>query len=291
MKILRAEHLGMCFGVRDAIALATRESATQSVTVLGELVHNESVVAGLRERGVGIKHDVRDVETPSVMITAHGTSMRVLEEVKRRGLKVLQATCPLVHEAHRSVAALVNDGFHPVIIGRRDHVEVRGITDDLKEFDVVLTEAEVLELRERARFGIAAQTTQPIEKVERLVELVRQRFPKSEVRFVDTVCRPTKQRQTAAVELAKCCDVVIVIGGARSNNTLELVTTCRRHCGQVHHVQDAAALRAEWFDDAETAGITAGTSTPDRQIEDVERRMRELTGLTDADQDGEEHFG
>jgi 4-hydroxy-3-methylbut-2-enyl diphosphate reductase len=170
-------------------------------------------------------------------------------------------------------------------------VEVRGITDDLKEFDVVLTDAEVLELRERARFGIAAQTTQPIEKVERLVELVRQRFPKSEVKFVDTVCRPTKQRQTAAVELAKRCDVVIVIGGARSNNTQELVATCRRHCARVHHVQDASALQVEWFDDAETVGITAGTSTPDRQIDDVERRMRELTSLADANQDGEEHFG
>ncbi len=157
-------------------------------------------------------------------------------------------------------------------------MEVRGLTEDLEEFDVVLNETDVLELKERPRFGIAAQTTQPIEKVERLVDLIRQRFPVSEVRFIDTVCRPTKQRQAAAVELAQQSDVVVVVGGARSNNTHELVKTCGRHCPRVHHVQSADDLRAEWFAGAEIAGITAGTSTPDHAIDQVERRIRELAG-------------
>lgn len=277
MKIIRAEHLGMCFGVRDAIGLAVKENAVAPLTILGDLVHNETVLAGLRARGIHVQQQVDDVATATVMITAHGTSERVLNEVRQRGLKVLEATCPLVHFAHQAVEELAGGGFHPVIIGKRDHVEVRGLTGDLEAFDVVLTEADVMQLRERPRFGVAAQTTQPMDRVEWLLELIRKRFPKSEVRFIDTVCRPTKQRQAAAVELSRRCDVVVVIGGAHSNNTHELVKTCSRHCARVHHVQNADGLRAEWFVGAETAGITAGTSTPDQLVEDVERAIREIS--------------
>ena len=205
------------------------------------------------------------------MITAHGASEKALDRVRSRGLKVFEATCPLVHVAHRAVAKLVSQGFHLVIIGKRDHVEVRGLTEDLADFDVVLSEADVLGLPERQRFGVAAQTTQPIEAVWRLVGLIRERFPNSEVRFIDTVCQPTKQRQNAAIELAQQSDVVIVIGGAHSNNTRELVKTCSRFCARVHHVQTAADLRPEWFAEAETVGLTAGTSTPDSVIVEVER--------------------
>jgi 4-hydroxy-3-methylbut-2-en-1-yl diphosphate reductase len=211
-----------------------------------------------------------------VRISAHGASERMLRRVRQRGLAVLEATCPLVHFAHRQVTRLVAEGCHPVIIGKRDHVEVRGLTEDLDDFDVVLCEADVAALRERPRFGIAAQTTQPIDKVRHLVALIRRRFPGSEVRFIDTVCRPTKERQTAALELARQCDVVVVIGGAHSNNTRELVATCARHCPRVYHVQEAADLRPEWFVEARTVGITAGTSTPGGVIDGVERRLREL---------------
>ena len=115
-----------------------------------------------------------------------------------------------------------------------------------------------------------------ITKVRLLVALIRDRFPESEVRFHDTVCQPTKQRQSAAIELAQQSDVVIVIGGAHSNNTGELVSTCRRFCPRVHHVQNASDLRAEWFQDASTIGITAGTSTPDSIIDQVENWLRKL---------------
>jgi 4-hydroxy-3-methylbut-2-enyl diphosphate reductase len=277
MKIIRAEHLGMCFGVRDAIALAVKIAQHEPLTILGDLVHNETVIAELRQRGIRFEQQPARVATPTVMITAHGASEKAKGRTRETGLNLIEATCPLVHVAHRSVARLVREGFHPVIIGKRDHVEVRGLTEDLVEFDVVLSEADVLQLKERARFGIAAQTTQPIDKVRHLVGLIRQRFPHSEVRFVDTVCQPTKQRQNAAVELAQQCDVVVVIGGAHSNNTHELVRTCRRHCARVHHVQTAGDLRAEWFDGAQTAGITAGTSTPDSTINGVEERIREFT--------------
>jgi 4-hydroxy-3-methylbut-2-en-1-yl diphosphate reductase len=273
MKIIRAEHLGMCFGVRDAIALAVKESAAAPLTILGGLVHNETVLAGLRAGGIKIEHEIANVSTPSVMITAHGTSQRALNAVKRTGLNVLEATCPLVRVAHEAIMGLAAQGYHPVVIGQREHVEVRGLTGDLDAFDVVLREADVLALPERARFGVAAQTTQPIARVEELVGLIRRRFPNSEVRFIDTVCRPTKQRQTAAVELARRCDVVVVIGGAHSNNTRELAATCRLHCDRVHQVSEAAGLRPEWFAGARIVGITAGTSTPDSAIDEVQARL------------------
>ncbi len=276
MKIIRAEHLGMCFGVRDAIALAVNEAAAAPLTILGELVHNETVVAGLRARGITIQNNPGEVATQRVMITAHGASQRLLVQARERGLNVVEATCPLVRVAHQAVAELVREGFHPVIIGRRDHVEVRGLTGDLAAFDVVLEEADVMGLAARARFGVAAQTTQPLDKVERLVDLIRRRFPASEVRFVDTVCRPTKQNQRAAAMLAQQCEVVLVIGGAHSNNTQELVNTCRRHCPRVHHVQSAADLRVEWFRGVETVGLTAGTSTPDSVIDEVEQGISTL---------------
>ena len=274
----------MCFGVRDAIELALNQSATEPLTVLGDLVHNETVLAELRARGVKIAQSAAAVDTRTVMITAHGASDAAMGRVRQRGLKVMEATCPLVHVAHRTVAKLVRDGYHPVIVGKREHVEVSGMTEDLAEFDVVASEADVLELRERPRFGVAAQTTQPIEKVRGLVELIRRRFPAAEVRFVDTVCQPTKQRQNSAIELAQRAEVVVVIGGAQSNNTQELVRTCSRYCGRVHHVQGVNDLREEWFDGAQTVGVTAGTSTPDASINEIEEWVNQLTSSRSHDQ-------
>ena len=276
MKIIRAEHLGMCFGVRDAIALALQHSAAQPLTILGELVHNEAVLASLQEKGIRIQHDPDSVNTPAVMITAHGASERLMNRVRERGLDIAEATCPLVQFAHRAVSRLVEEDYHPVIVGKRDHVEVRGLTEDLKEFDVVLADADVELLQERPRFGVAAQTTQPVDRVRQLVSLIRRRFPRSEVRFVDTICQPTKQRQIAAIELAQRSEVVIVIGGAHSNNTRELVATCGRYCARVHHVQNAADLQPEWFAGMETVGITAGTSTPDAAIDEAELRVHQI---------------
>jgi 4-hydroxy-3-methylbut-2-enyl diphosphate reductase len=276
MKIIRAEHLGMCFGVRDAIALALGQVEAGPLTILGDLVHNRAVLADLRAKGIAVANDIAHVKTHTVMVTAHGASKRTLAKTRALGLDVVEATCPLVHVAHRAVTSLVRDGYHPVIIGQRTHVEVRGLTEDLNDFDVVLDEADVLELDEHPRIGIVAQTTQPIQRVEHLVALIRRQFPQSDVRFIDTVCQPTKQRQIAALELARQCDVVIVIGGANSNNTLELVNTCSHHCSHVHHVQTESDLRPEWFRAVGAVGITAGTSTPDAVIDRIDRRIREF---------------
>ena len=276
MRILRAAHLGMCFGVRDAIALALEHAGAGPLTVLGDLVHNPTVLGALEAKGIAVTQDVAAVTTPTVMVTAHGTSERTLARTRALGLTVVEATCPLVRVAHRAVAALLRDGCHVVIVGQRDHVEVRGLTGDLDRgsFDVVLDDDDVLALHEHPRFGVAAQTTQPLEKVRHLVALIRRRFPQADVRFLDTVCKPTKDRQSAAVDMARQADVVVVIGGRSSNNTRELVKTCARYCARVHHVQTDADVRPEWFDSATIVGLTAGTSTPDDVIDRVEARLR-----------------
>jgi 4-hydroxy-3-methylbut-2-en-1-yl diphosphate reductase len=280
MKIIRAEHLGMCFGVRDAITLAQAAAREQPLTILGELVHNESVLADLRRRGIALETDPAQVRTRTAMITAHGASESAIARARQHGLEVFEGTCPLVTFAHRAVARLAADGFHPVIVGKRNHIEVRGLTEDLAAYDIVESEADIEHLAPRARFGVASQTTQPIARVRQFAELIRRRFPDSEVRLVDTVCQPTKQRQRAAEELAARSDVVIVIGGANSNNTRELVQTSARFCSRVHHVQGPADLQPHWFTDTETIGLTAGTSTPDYLIDAVEAQIQRLCPTT-----------
>ena len=276
MRILRAAHLGMCFGVRDAIALALEHADAGPLTILGDLVHNPTVLSALEAKGIAVAQDVAHVNTPTLMVTAHGTSGRTLARTRALGLTVVEATCPLVRVAHHAVAALARDGYHVVIVGQRDHVEVRGLTGDLDRFDVVLEDDDVFALEWHSRIGVAAQTTQAVQKVRHLVDLIRWRFPRSDVRFIDTVCRPTKERQSAAVEMARQADVVVVVGGRSSNNTRELVRTCARYCARVHHVETDADVRHEWLDAAKVVGLTAGTSTPDHVIDRVEARIRQI---------------
>ena len=278
MRVLRAAHLGMCFGVRDAIQLAMEHADAGPLTILGDLVHNPNVLGTLQARGIAVASDASAVTTPTVMVTAHGSSERALARTRALGLNVVEATCPLVRVAHRAVALLARNGYHVIIVGQRNHVEVRGLTGDLDagQFTVVLTDADVDALEERPRFGIASQTTQPLAKVRRLADRIRQRFPQSEVRFMDTVCKPTKDRQSAAIDVARQADVMIVVGGRASNNTRELVQTCLRYCPRVHHVETDADIRVEWLADAETIGLTAGTSTPDDVINRVEARLNSI---------------
>lgn len=289
MKIIRATHLGMCFGVRDAITLARQVARQETVTVLGQLVHNQSVLEQLHREGVRFADQPDKIQTDTLMITAHGASDRRLTAARLTGKRVIEATCPLVHYAHRELRMLLVTGYHPVIIGQRGHVEVNGLTEDLNECDIVLTEEDVGQMIERPKFGIIAQTTQPIDRVHRLTDLIRQRFPKAEVLLQDTVCRPTKERQQAAVDLAQQCDVVVVIGGNNSNNTRELVQTCLKHCERVHHIQSAAQLEDQWFSANDVVGITAGTSTPDwiidgviKDLEAIEQKFTAATELAAA---------
>jgi 4-hydroxy-3-methylbut-2-en-1-yl diphosphate reductase len=276
MKIHRADHLGMCFGVRDAITLAEEAARRQRITIFGELVHNPYVLERLQSRGIAMEGRAERIATGAVMITAHGASDKTRHALEARGLQVLEATCPLVHAAHRALRRLVNEGCYPIIIGKAGHVEVRGMTEDLSEFTVVLNSEDLDRIPARPRYGIVAQTTQPVDRVRAWVARIRERFAGSEVRFVDTVCQPTKLRQEAAASLARASTVVVVVGGHGSNNTRELVATCRLHCARVHHVAGVEELKPEWFTPEDVVGLTAGTSTTEEQIASVQRELEAL---------------
>jgi 4-hydroxy-3-methylbut-2-en-1-yl diphosphate reductase len=281
MKVMRAESLGMCFGVRDAIAMALSSPHRSDLTILGELVHNTEILRRLREAGVRSVPSVdAPVETSRVMITAHGAATTVIERLRARGLHVEEATCPLVTHAHRRLQRLVAQGYFPVVIGNPQHVEVRGLVGDLDEYAVISSEADVPRLAGRSRLGVVSQTTQPLEFVLQMVGRVRAAFPEAEVSFVDTVCQPTKERQSAARRLASLCPVVIVIGGRNSNNTRQLVRTCEAEGARAYQVESAADLRPEWFIDTESVGLTAGTSTPDEVIQEVHDALLRSAELT-----------
>jgi len=276
MKILRASHLGMCFGVRDAIDLAKRTAARTPVTVLGQLAHNPDVLEDLKQQGIRTGDPAQPVSTRTVMITAHGASDKRRAAIRDGGLELVGATCPLVLQAHRELRVLLMGGYYPVVIGKREHVEVIGLTEDLDDCCIIEGPADVNTMPDRPKLGIIAQTTQPIDRVRALVEAIRSRFPHSQVVFMDTVCRPTKERQTAALDLARRCSVVIVVGGRHSNNTHELVQRSLAHCERVYRVEGPNELKPDWFTAEDTVGITAGTSTPDSIVSAVEARLREL---------------
>jgi 4-hydroxy-3-methylbut-2-enyl diphosphate reductase len=269
MEVRLAEHLGMCFGVRDAIDLTLQLARTGPVTILGDLVHNPDVVAAMEAAGAGRATKRDEVNTPVVVLTAHGTAARVKLQLVNQGLEVHDAVCPLVTRVHLAVKKLVLEGRHPVVIGQAGHVEVRGLTADLDDFTVLSEEADVERLAGKGKLGLVAQTTQPLERVLAMVEAVRQRFPQADVKFVDTVCQPTKDRQNALRQLATGTDVVVVVGGPESNNSRKLTELARKLGRTAYQVANAAELRPEWFEGAKVVGLTAGTSTPDHVIEQV----------------------
>lgn len=274
MKIIRAAALGMCFGVRDALALAKSEGALRPLTILGQLAHNPVILADLERNGIRMESDIARVQTSAVMITAHGASNRRIKQLRHLGHEVIEATCPLVQVAHRSLSQLVEAGHHPLVIGQRGHVEVIGLTEDYPNCDIVLSEAEIDQLPARPSWGVVAQTTQPIQRVRVLVQYLRNRFPDIPIHFRDTVCQPTKLRQDAADSLAAQCSVVIVVGGRQSNNTRELAETIRKSCSRVHQIEGPDQLQEHWLESRDTVGLTAGTSTPDQLLLAVEERLQ-----------------
>lgn len=278
MEIVMAEAYGMCFGVRDALALAFNDPRPETITVLGELVHNPDVLRRLDTTGIQrAASTIAPVATPRVMITAHGAAPSVHAALRSRGLEVLDATCPLVTHAHRMLDRLVAEGYFPVVIGKPGHVEVTGLTLDLDECAIVETETDLDPLEGRPRLGIVSQTTQTSETVAGMIAAIRSRFPSADVRHYDTTCRPTRERQAAARRLARTCDVVIVVGGRGSNNTRQLVRTCEANGARAYQVEYAIEVRPEWLQGARRVGLTAGTSTPDEVLRDVHQTLNRLS--------------
>jgi 4-hydroxy-3-methylbut-2-enyl diphosphate reductase len=285
VEVQMAEHLGMCFGVRDAIDLAVRLTRQAPLTILGELAHNPQVVERLDDLGARRAVRPEEVSTRALLLTAHGTSEVAKRRLRASGHQVFDATCPLVKRAHLALARLVIEGRHPVVIGRAEHVEVRGLIGDYDDYTVIYSDGDLDKLQvpvsQEKSLGVVAQTTQPIDRVLDLVEQIRRRYPEADVRFVDTVCQPTKDRQDSLRRLACSVDVIIVVGGPESNNSARLTELARRLGRPAYQVSSAADLRAEWFSGVRTIGLTAGTSTPDDVIEGV-RSWLELYRPGDA---------
>ena len=277
MKIIVAEHFGMCFGVRDAITQAEQLAQEAPLTILGELVHNPIVRERLRSRGVneGSLNETRSA-SPRVMITAHGASDTKRALWRDSGFDVVDGTCPLVRHAHEQLTRLVVAGYFPIVIGKPGHVEVRGLTEDFPEACIVDLAGDIAKLPQRDRYGVISQTTQPIDRVPALVAEIQRLHPHSEVRFVDTVCKPTKDRQSALRKLIDVADAIVVVGGRESNNTRQLVETCRAAGKRAFHIERANELRTEWFDNIDIVGLTAGTSTLPETVETVFKRLEEI---------------
>ena len=278
MKILIAEHYGLCFGVRDAIAEAERLAQQGPLTILGELVHNPVVRERLARQGVHEGHlgDHASARTPQVMITAHGASDTARAQWRRAGFGVSDGTCPLVRHAHDQLRLLVTLGYFPVVIGRRGHVEVQGLVGDFSGAFVMEETAHIADLPQHPRYGVISQTTQPSDKVLALVDALRRARPQSEVRFSDTVCQPTKNRQYALRKLLAECDTMVVVGGRNSNNTLQLVAAATVAGLRVFHIERPDELDSAWFRDAENVGLTAGTSTLKETVAAVHARLEAI---------------
>lgn len=282
MRVIRAEAMGMCFGVKDALELIEGIERPQEVTIHGELVHNAVVQRSLVQLGFQQfgeeERDLCEPVTEVVLITAHGVSEKARARFEAQGKRIIDTTCPLVTRAHRAARALQSQGYFVVIIGKPGHVEVRGIAEDLAEF-VIVEEPEEVAAYPWRHIGIVCQTTTPTRVVQDIhAAIVRMNPQAEEVRLVDTVCRPTKQRQSALERLIDQVEAVVVVGGRRSNNTRALVERCRERGVTAYHIEAAADLDPRWFLGVKVVGLTAGTSTLDSTVDEVERRLMSITG-------------
>jgi 4-hydroxy-3-methylbut-2-enyl diphosphate reductase len=278
MRVIRAEVLGMCFGVRDALKTIEQVSAPELVTIHGELVHNEVVLAQLDERGFhrALESSRNEpCETPAVLITAHGVSEKERQRLQVLGKRLIDTTCPLVARVHKAAQSLREEGYHVIVIGKRGHVEVRGIVEDLESYDVVET-ADQVRAYDQERLGVICQTTASAHTVATVRAEIARKNPEALIRFIDTVCHPTKDHQRALEDLIARVEVMVVVGGKSSNNTKELVATCRRRGLAAFHVQSADDIDASWFEGFDVVGLTAGTSTLDATINEVHEALLAL---------------
>lgn len=279
MEVVRAEVMGLCFGVRDALRVIERVDRPDEVTIHGELVHNEVVLIDLENRGFRRTEESDRLglpETPRVLITAHGISNQERARLQAAGRTLIDTTCPLVSRAHEAAVGLSREGYHVLLIGRRGHVEVIGIIEDLASHDVVERSEEVT-VYPFPRLGVVCQTTTPQSLAEEVHAAIVARNPTAEVRFVDTVCRPTKDHQKALEELLDRVEAVVVVGGKNSNNTRALTERCRARGRRAWQVSGPSEVDPRWFDGMTRVGLTAGTSTLDSTVDDVERAILEAT--------------
>ncbi|MBI1871686.1 MAG: 4-hydroxy-3-methylbut-2-enyl diphosphate reductase [Chlamydiae bacterium] len=273
-----ARHGGFCFGVKLAVNAALKASGEHdNVVMLGDIVHNEHVVQKIDNAGVKVVEDLEGTPKGTLLLRAHGSTPQVYDDAKRLGFNILDATCPLVLEIHEIVRELDKEGFQIVVIGDHGHDEVRGIAAQVKNAIVISKPEEVPQAipRRIKKLGVVTQSTQNIDNVKRVIAELSARV--GELKFVDTICGPTKAYQREIRHLPLENDVMIIVGSFKSANTCRLTEISLSLNPRSHQVESPEDVKLEWFQNARTIGVSAGASTPDWIIQEVVNRLKELT--------------
>ena len=304
MELKVAKHAGFCFGVKKAIEVAEEvaQSHKEKTYVLGQLVHNEKVIRNLEDQGIIFVENINEIPQNAVtVLRAHGepgTTYQILEEKSiLKGKNLNDATCPLVTLVHNVAIKLKNSGYEVIIFGKHNHPEAIGTSYYLRGKNTFIVEHEgdfmkvidYIKSNEFEKVAIISQTTMSVFGYKRLIENLNRNFEDKfaeiplalknldvKYGFVDTICNPTKQRQSDVDELAKDCDVIIVIGGRNSSNSKELHAKALEYGVESYFIQSAEQLQKEWFDGKEKIGVTAGASTPDYLIGEVVERVKDI---------------
>jgi|TARA_B100001105_G_scaffold114243_1_gene91533 4-hydroxy-3-methylbut-2-enyl diphosphate reductase len=276
MKIFLAKDAGYCFGVRDAVNLAY-ESAEKygDVYMLGDIVHNENVIKDLNQAGAKVVSSLDEVpDGKPILFRAHGTSIETWSDADKNNMNIIDATCPLVKEIYEEVVKFAKEGRKIIIIGDHGHDEVVGISSQVDNTIIVSNTDEAMKLRKMKRVGVVTQSTQTIENVQAIINILMTKV--FDLRFVNTICFPTKRNQNQIKELSKECDVMIVIGSFTSANSKRLTLLAQEINKKTFQVTCAEEIKPKWFDGANSVGLSAGASTPDSIINEVLKRLKSI---------------
>jgi len=283
MKILLAKNAGYCFGVRDAVDMAYDTAKEHGdVYMLGHIVHNENVVNDLDKAGAKVVDSLDKVpKGRPVLLRAHGTHVDTWKEAKQKNMNIVDATCPLVRDIHDEIKQLEADGRKIIIIGDHGHDEVVGIASQVKNPMIVATPEEAIKLRKTKRAGVVSQSTQTIENVQEIVNILMNKVV--DLRFINTICFPTKRNQEQIKELSEKCDVMFVIGSFTSANSKRLTDLSKERNKRSYQVTCALDINEKWLEDCNVVGISAGASTPDNIIEEVLERIKEIGNVREEE--------
>ena len=280
-RLIVAKSAGFCFGVKRAVDTVYEQAKKEKepIYTYGPIIHNEAVVEDLEKRGVIVIHSVEELRTAkkgTVIIRSHGVEKAVYEEIKKLGHTIVDATCPFVKKIHRHVREYGDAGYHVVIIGNASHPEVEGIRGwgNEEEITVIGTReaAENFRVSAGKKVCIVSQTTFNYNKFQELVEIINKKG--YDIIVLNTICNATEERQTQSRALAKEVEAMIVVGGKSSSNTQKLFEICKNECANTYYIQTIDDLDPAVLRTIDNVGITAGASTPNKIIEEVQNNVR-----------------
>lgn len=276
MEVLVAEKCGFCRGVTDAISLA-KETLKEKGEVysLGPIIHNTDVVSELAKEGLETVSSIDDVKSGTVLIRSHGATLDEIEKITTKGFDIADATCVLVKRVQKICQQLNEDGYKVVMLGDKEHPEVKAIVGYGTNVQIIGDIKDLDNLTGHGKLGILCQTTQSPDFFGKMVaEIIKGGF--SELKIINTLCREAIKRQDSAVELCRKVDIMFVLGGLHSANTIKLAELCKKHNNQTFHLQNWEELDIKTVSGKKLAGVTAGASTPDRIINEFVDKLRAI---------------